>query len=267
MDQRVEEALRPTVAVVNGAPLTDLPDDLYIPPDALRVFLETFEGPLDLLLYLIRKQNLDILDIPVAEITRQYVGYIEMMQTLRMELAADYLVMGAILAEIKSRMLLPQPAADNGEEEDPRATLIRRLQEYERFKLAAETLEQLPRLERDHFEVATDTSSIPVRRIHPEVDLSELLSSFKDILQRLDRQKHHTIKREPLSVRERMSQILQRLQHEASAQFCDLFSLNEGRAGAIVAFLAVLELSKQGLIELLQNEPPCLLSVRLATAG
>jgi segregation and condensation protein A len=255
------------IAVVRGSPVTDLPEDLYIPPDALEVFLETFEGPLDLLLYLIRRQNLSIIDIPIADITRQYIAYIEMMGALRIDLAAEYLLMAALLAEIKSRMLLPKPAEAAAEEEDPRAELIRRLQEYERFKTAAQDIDALPRCERDVFEVSVDTSTIKVNKIYPEVDLKEVLIAFQDVLRRAERLTSHQIRREPLSVRERMSGILARLQTGSLIPFVELFERREGRPGAVVSLLAVLELSKERLIEILQEEPLGPLQVRAAGAA
>ena len=249
-------AAAPAIALVRGTPVTELPEDLYIPPDALEVFLETFEGPLDLLLYLIRRQNLDILDIPIAAITRQYIGYIDMMTELRMELAAEYLLMAAILAEIKSRMLLPRPQDTVAEEDDPRAELVRRLQEYERFKAAAEDLDRLPRCERDVFELGgVDTSTVTVRKIYPPVDMRELLVAFQDVLRRAERTTHHRILREPLSVRERMSLVLAQLRDRPCLAFRDLFRRSEGRQGAVVALLAILELSKERLIEIIQEEP------------
>ena len=256
------EAAPAPIALVKGSPLTELPEDLYIPPDALEVFLETFEGPLDLLLYLIRRQNLDVLDIPIAAITRQYIGYIEMMSEMRIELAAEYLLMAAILAEIKSRMLLPRPAEAEQEEEDPRAELVRRLQEYERFKAAAENMDQLPRCERDVFELGVDAGAITVRRIYPQVDLEEVLIAFQDVLRRAERTTHHRILREPLSVRERMSNILNQLKNSPLASFQDLFNRSEGRQGAVVSLLAILELCKERLIEIIQDEPLSELRVR-----
>ena len=251
------------IALIKGAPLTELPEDLYIPPDALEVFLETFEGPLDLLLYLIRRQNLDILDIPIAAITRQYIGYIEMMAEMRMELAAEYLLMAAILAEIKSRMLLPRPAAAEAEEEDPRAELVRRLQEYERFKAAAEALDGLPRCERDVFELGeVDISTVSVRKVYPEVDLQDVLLAFQEVLRRAERSTHHRILREPLSVRERMTSVLQQLQGSSMIAFQALFKRGEGRQGAVVSLLAILELSKERMIEIVQDEPLGSLHVR-----
>jgi len=252
-------------AVVQGEPLTQLPQDLYIPPDALEVFLEAFEGPLDLLLYLIRRQNLDILDIPIAEITRQYMEYIELMKELRLELAAEYLVMAAMLAEIKSRMLLPRPAAaEEGEEEDPRAELVRRLQEYERFKKAAEDLDALPRMERDTFPVSAELTERRVVRLVPEVTLKELLVAFQEVLRRAALFSHHHVQREPLSVRERMSQVLAAVQGGRRAEFTALFRVEEGRMGVVVTFLAVLELVKEQLVTLEQNEPFAPIYVRAA---
>lgn len=241
-------------AMVRGAPLTELPADLYIPPDALEVFLETFEGPLDLLLYLIKRQNIDILDIPMAVVTRQYIDYIGMMGAMRMELAAEYLLMAAYLAEIKSRLLLPRPAEAEAEEEDPRAALIRRLQEYEAFKQAALDIDALPRMERDVFEVNADTHRIVVRKVYPELDLADAIQAFRDVLKRMDQRSHHQIMREPLSVRERMSSILQRINAGEVLAFTGLFNHQEGRHGAVVAMLAMLELAKEGLIEIVQNE-------------
>ena len=252
-------------AVVQGEPLTQLPQDLYIPPDALEVFLEAFEGPLDLLLYLIRRQNLDILDIPIAEITRQYMEYIELMKELRLELAAEYLVMAAMLAEIKSRMLLPRPAAaEEGEEEDPRAELVRRLQEYERFKKAAEDLDALPRMERDTFPVSAELTERRVVRLVPEVTLKELLVAFQEVLRRAELFSHHHVQREPLSVRERMSQVLEAVQGGRRAEFTALFRVEEGRMGVVVTFLAILELVKEQLVALEQNEPFAPIYVRAA---
>jgi len=250
------------LAIVNGNPLTELPADLYIPPEALEVFLEAFEGPLDLLLYLIRRQNLDVLDIPIAEVTRQYIAYIDMMQGLRMELAAEYLLMAAILAEIKSRMLLPKPQSAEQNEEDPRAELIRRLQEYERFKTAAERIDAMPRWERDLFAVEADVSTVEVRKLLPSVDLREVLLAFQDVLKRVEQHSHHQIRREPLSVRERMSLILSRLMDAASLTFRQLFDYREGRHGAVVSFLAILELAKENLVDIVQDEPLADLLVR-----
>ena len=244
-----------TLATVRGEPLLKLPDDLYIPPDALEVFLDAFEGPLDLLLYLIRRQNLDILDIPIAEITRQYTGYIEMMQGLRLELAAEYLVMAAILAEIKSRMLLPRPEPEVDDDEgDPRAELIRRLQEYERFKQAADDLDALPRLERDIVIASAGVAEQRRVQVPPEVDLREVLLALKDVLTRAELFAQHHIQGEPLSVRERMSRIVQRLKSTEFIEFEQLFDLTEGRSGVVVTFLALLELLREHLVDLVQQE-------------
>ncbi len=245
--------LIPVFAKVNGAPYLQLPEDLFIPPDALEVFLELFEGPLDLLLYLIRKQNLDIVNIPIAQITRQYIDYIQLMTELNLELAAEYLVMAALLAEIKSRMLLPRQAVLEEEEEDPRAELVRRLQEYEIFKDAASQLDQLPRLERDIFNIDIDVSSINVLRVLPAVQLNELLQAFQDVLKRAEQLSHHQIIKEPLSVRERMSAILENLKTTDSLFFTQLFNRKEGRHGVVVSFLAILELSKEGLIAIVEG--------------
>lgn len=242
------------LAFVNGVALTKLPEDLYIPPDAMEVFLEAFEGPLDLLLYLIRKHNLDILNIPIAEITRQYIEYIELMKDLRLELAADYLVMAAMLAEIKSRMLLPRSEEAQGEEEDPRAELVRRLQEYERIKKAAENLEQMPRLDRDIITNNVFVAPIEASQALPEVALSELLSAFLDILKRSELIATHKVHKELLSVRERMSHVLDLVNTKRFVEFQECFDLTEGRLGIVVSFLAVLELLKLGLIDIVQTE-------------
>ncbi|SEK31252.1 segregation and condensation protein A [Ectothiorhodospira marina] len=240
-------------ARVRGEPLTLTPKDLYIPPDALEVFLETFEGPLDLLLYLIRRQNLDVLDIPIAEITRQYMKYIELMRELRLELAAEYLVMAAVLAEIKSRMLLPR-AAEVEDEEDPRAALVRRLQEYERFKQAAANLDDLARLERDVFMAAIEPPPMHHEKPLPDVGLDELLQAFREVLGRADMFSHHQVQREPLSVRERMSRVLASLGERGHVEFVSLFTVEEGRRGVVVTFLAILELIKGHLVEWVQAE-------------
>jgi len=254
-------------AMVNGEPVTQLPRDLYIPPQALEVFLEAFEGPLDLLLYLIRRQNLDILDIPIAEITRQYTRYIELMQDLQLELAGEYLVMAATLAEIKSRMLLPRPADAIAGEEDPRAELVRRLQEYERFKRAANDMDTLPRLERDVWQASAELKERPVARVLPQVTLQEMLLAFKEVAIRAEMFAHHHVRREPLSVRERMSNILARLERGAFVPFVELFTVAEGRAGVTVTFIAVLELMREGLIDISQTEPYAPLHVRAAGTG
>ena len=242
-------------AIVQGEPYMALPRDLYIPPDALEVFLEAFEGPLDLLLYLIRRQNLDILDIPIAEITRQYMAYIDLMKDMQLELAGEYLVMAAMLAEIKSRMLLPRPPIEEGEEEDPRAELVRRLQEYERYKQAGEDIDALPRISRDVYTAAAEMDERKVVRLVPDVTMKELLVSFKEVLHRAEMFSHHHIGREQLSVRERMSNVLAGLQGRDFCEFTSLFTPEEGKLGVVVTFLAVLELIKQALIELIQAEP------------
>lgn len=255
-------------AVVEGEPVTELPRDLYIPPDALQVFLEAFEGPLDLLLYLIRRQNLDILDIPIAEITRQYMKYIEVMADLQLELAGEYLLMAAMLAEIKSRMLLPRPASAEGqEEEDPRAELVRRLQEYERFKKAAEDIDRLPRLERDALPTSAELVERRVVRMLPQVTLQEMLLAFKDVLQRAEMFAHHHVARERLSVRQRMSDILSSLREVAFVDFTQLFRAEEGRMGVTVTFIAILELMKEGLIEIVQAQAYAALHVRPASGA
>ena len=241
------------LAHVRGEPVLEMPLDLYIPPDALEVFLEAFEGPLDLLLYLIRRQNLDILDIPIAEITRQYVDYIEMMHELKLELAAEYLVMAAILAEIKSRLLLPRPPAEEGLEADPRAELVRRLQEYERFKKAAEDIDGMPRLDRDLATVSAFVADRNVVRLPPPVELRELLLALKDVLKRAELHGRHAIQREALSVRHRMGEVLRRLGDGGFHRFETLFEASEGRLGIVVTFLALLELAKEHLIEIVQE--------------
>jgi len=255
-------------AIVEGEPITQLPRDLYIPPHALKVFLEAFEGPLDLLLYLIRRQNLDILDIPIAEISRQYVQYIELMKEMQFELVGEYLVMAATLAEIKSRMLLPRPeSTEEQEEEDPRAELVRRLQEYERFKKAAEDLDALERLERDVVQCSAEVVERKVITKLPDVTLKELLLAFKDVLDRSNLFAHHHVQREPLSVRERMSEVLMAVPGDQPVEFVKLFDPTEGRMGVTVTFLAVLELVKESLLEVFQAEPFGPISVRSAQAS
>ena len=253
-------------AVVDGEPATTLPQDLYIPPHALQVFLEAFEGPLDLLLYLIRRQNIDILDIPVAEITRQYVQYIELMQELQLELAGEYLLMAAMLAEIKSRMLLPRPEALEEDEEDPRAELVRRLQEYERYKKAAEDISDLPRLERDVFIASADAPERKIVTKMPDVTLKELLLAFHDVLKRAEMFSNLHMQREPLSVRQRMSEILSRVKASSFTGFADLFDPEEGRMGVAVTFIALLELLREAVIEVVQSEEFAPLHVRAASA-
>ncbi len=244
------------VAVVAGKAYRETPTDLYIPPDALEVFLEAFQGPMDLLLYLIRRQNLDILDIQVSEITEQYMRHIELMKVLKLELAGEYLVMAATLAEIKSRMLLLQPGDEDDEEEDPRETLMRRLKAYERLKEAAGRLDELPRLERD-LHAAHATKPDPVkRRAHPSVDLKEVLIALGDVLKRAELQQHHAVSTEGLSVRQRMSDVLARVNNHAGlVPFTSLFDLAEGRSGVVVTFLALMELVREALVDLVQSGP------------
>jgi segregation and condensation protein A len=252
------------LAVVQGKPLESLPQDLYIPPEALKVFLEAFEGPLDLLLYLIRKDNLDIADIRVAEITRQYVEYIDLMQDMQLELAGEYLVMSAMLAEIKSRILLPKPPGIAEDEEDPRAELIRRLQEYERYKQAAEDIDALPRLGRDVFQASAEPIEKKVVTLPPEVELKELIAAFQDVMKRASMYAHHHVQMESLSVRERMSSVLSKVNSTHFTSFMDLFTVEEGRMGVVVSFLAILELVKESLIDLTQAEPYAPIHVKAA---
>lgn len=254
-------------AVVEGEPVTELPRDLYIPPYALEVFLEAFEGPLDLLLYLIRRQNLDILDIPIAEISRQYVQYIELMTEIQFELAGEYLVMAATLAEIKSRMLLPRSGEGDEEEDDPRAELVRRLQEYERFKKAALDIDSLDRMERDVLQASADVTERTVVTKLPDITLKELLIVFKEALERSSMFAHHHVRREPLSVRERMSNILLALQSERYVDFIRLFDPTEGRMGVTVTFLAILELLKEHLVSIVQAEAFGPIHIRAADAA
>ncbi len=254
-------------AIVEGEPFTQLPMDLYIPPHALEVILDAFEGPLDLLLYLIKRQNIDILNIPIAKITQQYMNYIEVMQELQLELAAEYLVMAAMLAEIKSRMLLPRPSEQVADEEDPRAELVRRLQEYERFKQAAEQIDELPRLERDVFQANAEMCERKVVEILPEITLRELLLSFQEVLSRADMFAHHHIQREPLSVRQRMSDVLARIQQGGFVEFTKLFTPEEGRMGVVVTFLALLELIRESLLDLVQSEAFAPIHVKARSGG
>ena len=249
-------------AVVQGEPVTQLPRDLYIPPQALEVFLEAFEGPLDLLLYLIRRQNLDILDIPLADITRQYMNYIELMNEMQLELAGEYLVMAATLAEIKSRMLLPRSSEAQAEESDPRADLVRRLQEYERFKQAAESVDRLPRLERDVWLArAENTARRPVTQL-PTVTLQEMIVAFREVVVRAAMFQHHHVQRERLSVRARMTDVLVAVEGGGFMEFLKLFRPEEGRMGVTVTFMAILELVREGLLDLVQTEPYGPLHVR-----
>ena len=266
--QAADRAPPDAVAVVRGKALRDLPADLYIPPDALRVILDAFEGPLDLLLYLIRRQNLDLLDIQVAEITEQYLHYIDLMKTLELDLAAEYLLMAATLAEIKSRLLLPRPVAEEASSEDPRAELVRRLQEYERFKLAAERLDELPRMERDLRAAHAAQPETAKRRPHPQVDRRELLLAFADVMRRAALHQSHSVSFEGLSVRERMSEVLARVgRSRGFVPFASLFDVTEGRAGVVVTFLALMELLRESLLELNQSEPFAPIHVRPAGAA
>lgn len=252
--QKAEQEEMP-FAYVAGEAVTDLPKDLYIPPDALEVFLEAFEGPLDLLLYLIKRQNIDILDINVSEITDQYIAYVELMEAAQFELAAEYLVMAAMLAEIKSRILLPRTSEEDEEEEDPRAELIRRLQEYERFREAAEQLDEYPRLERDIHLASAEAPKLEREIPEPEVDLKEILQAFATVLRRSDLFEHHHIQRDSLSTREKMSQILLTISDNQFTPMLSLLRKDEGRMGVVVTFLAIMELIKEALVEIAQSEP------------
>lgn len=242
-------------AIVDGEPVTEIPRDLYIPPQALEVFLEAFEGPLDLLLYLIRRQNLDVLDIPIADVTRQYMEYIQLMQELDLELAGEYLLMAAMLAEIKSRMLLPRIGDAGQEEDDPRAELVRRLQEYERYKRAAEDIDQLSRIDRDVFPAVAELTHREVVQMLPEVALQEMLVAFKDVVQRATMFANLHVRRETLSVRQRMSDVLALLEGVGLVEFIRLFRPEEGRMGVTVTFAALLELMREQLVEIVQAEP------------
>lgn len=270
-EKKLEAELQPQqdempFALVQGEPLTVLPKDLYIPPDALEIFLEAFEGPLDLLLYLIKRQNMDVLTVSIADITEQYMQYIHLMSAIRLELAAEYLVMAAMLAEIKSRMLLPR--IDEAEdEEDPRAELVRRLQEYERFRLAAEGVDQLPRMNRDTYEVNIELPDLKQDKPLPDIDLRELLLAFQDILKRAEMSSHHHISREPISVRERMTIVLSKLSSSEFLEYTSLFNVQEGRRGLVVTFLAILELVKEQLIDMVQAEPYAPIHVKAISAA
>lgn len=241
-----------SLARIHGELIAEFPQDLYIPPDALEIYLETFEGPLDLLLYLIRRHNLDILDIPMAELTRQYMAYVEQMRAGNLELAADYLLMSAMLIEIKSRMLLPKPA-EIAQEDDPRAELVRRLLEYESIKLAAQQLDQLPQVGRE-LQVAQACYQALSQAPLPEVSVDELLAAWQEVLKRASHFVHHTVSREELSVREHMSLILRRLSAEPLLEFIALFELKEGIPKLVVCFLAILELTREGLVRLTQTQ-------------
>lgn len=254
-------------AIVHGEKVFEVPKDLYIPPDALEILLETFEGPLDLLLYMIKRQNLDILDIPIAEITRQYTQYLDVMTDMRFELAGEYLLMAAMLAEIKSRMLLPKPAGDEEDVEDPRAELVRRLQEYERFKEAAENIDTLPRINREIFTGSARVDDQKVVRLEPDVSLRELVLAFAEVMHRASLFHSHQISAEKLTVRERMTQVLERLNDEGFTEFRQLFSADEGRHGVVVTFLAVLELIREQMLDLVQAEPYAPIHVRARGAA
>lgn len=253
-------------AIVQGEPMTVLPEGLYIPPDAMRVLLEAFEGPLDLLLYLIRRQNIDILNIPIANITEQYMEYVDLMKDHNFELAAEYLVMAAVLAEIKSQTLLPRPVTAEGEEVDPRAELVRRLQEYERYKKAAEDIDALPRLNRDIFLVSTQLPDLQRERPVPVVNLRELLLSLSDVLKRVDLSAHHMIRRETLSVQERMVEVLSALKERQFLVFSHLLKPEEGRLGLVVTLIAVLELIKNSLVDIVQAEPFSQIHIKAVTS-
>lgn len=251
------------LAVVAGSPLTQLPKDLYIPPDALEIVLDAFEGPLDLLLYLIRRQNLDIIQINIAEITRQYTEYIALLETMRFELAAEYLVMAAMLAEIKSRALLPRPVGvDEDEEDDPRAELIRRLLEYEKVKMSAEAIDKMPLVDRDFYVAEGQQPEINELTALPQVDLSELVLAFAELLARARLLSAHQIEWEPLSTRQRMSEILMKLKETTELTLSDLFAPDEARAGVVVSFLAILELVREGLCALVQSAPGSQIYIR-----
>ncbi len=255
-DDTVVEDAETGAILVNGEPLDKLPDDLFIPPEALEIFLETFQGPLDLLLYLIRKQNLNILDIPVALITRQYMDYVELMRQFRLDLASEYLVMAATLAEIKSRMLLPRPVVEEeGEGEDPRAALIRRLQEYERFSQAAREIGDQPRLERELYLVSAEFEDPDPVKIEAKASLSDLVLAFRNVLERNSHNRHYGVGHERLTVREKMTHILDRIQSEGFVDFEALFDPEEGRLGLVVSFMAILELCRDRMLLLVQNEP------------
>ncbi|MBT7275968.1 MAG: segregation/condensation protein A [Woeseiaceae bacterium] len=265
IDKGINKQYEMPFAVVEGEPVTELPQDLYIPPFALKVFLEAFEGPLDLLLYLIKRQNLNILDIPVTEITQQYIDYINLMEEIKLELAGEYLLMAAMLAEIKSRMLLPRPEVEE-DEEDPRAELVRRLQEYERFKMAAEDLDAIPRLERDIVIANVEAPEKSVVIKLPDVTLKELLIAFHDVLKRVEMNSELHFEKETLSVKQRMLEIINRIQVKKFIDFVDLFSISEGRLGIAVTFLAVLELLKDATIEVVQNEEFAPMHIRVSSA-
>lgn len=251
-EQVFNESMR---VVVLGEVMSEWPQDLFIPPGALEVVLESFEGPLDLLLYLIRKQNLDILNIPVADITRQYMAYVELMRAANLDLAAEYLVMAALLGEIKSRMLLPRPKTELEDEEDPMSALVRRLQEYERFSEAANQIDDRPRIDRDIFESSAMFDDPTPPETQAEVGLEQLVKAYQAIVDRAESNKHMLVSREMLSMRERMTNILQRLQEQEYIRFEELFTKEEGRLGVVVTFIALLELFRDDMLTMVQNEP------------
>lgn len=256
------------LAFVNGQAFLDRPEDLYIPPEALEVILEAFEGPLDLLLYLIRRQKFDIIDLPVLQVTKQYMQYVDLMKEIKLELAGEYLLMAAILAEVKSRLLLPKRADAEEDEEDPRAELIRRLREYELIKNAAQQLDGIPRLERDSFIAsAQPNETVEPIKVLSHVGLQELVLSFQAAIKRSEAFEHHHIERESLSTRERMSWILETVSREQFTGFDRLFTASEGKAGVVVTFLAILELVKESLIEMVQSEPYANIHIKVNLGG
>ncbi|MEE9446937.1 MAG: ScpA family protein [Arenicellales bacterium] len=251
----ITDAVAPAEIKIAGVLLDELPDDLYIPPEALEIFLDSFQGPLDLLLYLIRKQNIEILDIPIAKITEQYMKYVELMRKIRLDLAAEYLLMAAMLAQIKSRMLLPRQTSEEEDEgEDPRSALIRQLQQYEQFTLAAKEIDEMPRLERDVFLPQAEFIQAQTAEILPQATLNELAVTFRRVMLRAQLNKGYHIKRQTLSMREKMVSILEQMQSGENYRFEALFNEAEGREGVVVSFIAILELVRDGLISLVQNE-------------
>jgi segregation and condensation protein A len=265
MSEPIQQAIPTPVARIYGEPLVELPHDLYIPPDALEIFLDAFQGPLDLLLYLIRKHNLDVLDIPMAPLTRQYLEYVEVMRARNLELAAEYLVMAAMLMAIKSRMLLPRPPLVGDEEDDPRAELVRRLLEYEQMKNAALRLDQLPQVDRDVLAISVWIEKAAVERL-PEVHPQDLAEAWRSLLHRAHLAAHHRVSREELSVREHMSSILRRLRERRVLEFSELFDPSRGVAVLVVNFLAVLELARELLVQITQSEGFAPIYVKLADA-
>ncbi len=242
-------------AMVQGTRLEDWPTDLYVPPDALQVFLNSFEGPLDLLLYLIQHQNIDILNIPIAEITHQYLQYIDLMKEIQLDLAVEYLVIAAVLTEIKSQMLLPTSSKETEPEPDPRAKLVQQLREYAQYKQAAQDLDALPRIGRDLFIPSIIPPELPKKVIIPNINTSDLIAAMREVMERATFLTSHHVMREPLSVRERMSLILEQMKTTQSIDFVNLFTLEEGRAGVVVTLLAILELARESLIQIIQKQP------------